>query len=174
MNPEIKIKQEERFKNTENMEQRYKQWAENLSYMVATMANIGQETGGEAFLQKVEEAVFEGGKAGAQRSKAAAGIGESETALDCHKIGQVFDAMDDSLGNFWGGYVEKSPKVLEKRLVTCPVAEGFSLAPVVCERLILAGAKGLLKVLNPKATIRFTELLPNGDDACCYRIEIED
>ena len=174
MNPEIRAKQEERFKDTENMEQRYRKWAENLSYMVATMANIGQETGGEAFLQKVEEAIFEGGKANAQWLKDAAGIGESETAVDCHKIGKVFDAMDDSLGNFWEGYVEKSPKVLEKRLVTCPVAEGFSLAPVVCERLILAGAQGLLETLNPKATVRFTEFLPNGDDACCYRIEIED
>lgn len=73
---------------------------------------------------------------------------ESETTLDCHKIGQVFDAMDDSLANFWDGYVEKSPKALEKRLVTCPVAEGFSLAPVICERLMLGGARGLLKALN--------------------------
>ena len=174
MKPEVKEAQEERFRNTENMAQRYKKWAENLSYMVATMANIGQETGGEAFLQKVEEAIFEGGKANAQWLKDTAGVGESETAVDCHKIGQVFDAMDDSLANFWDGYVEKSPKVLEKRLVTCPVAQGFSLSPVVCERLILAGAKGLLKALNPKATIHFTEFLPNGDDACCYRIEVEE
>lgn len=162
MNPEIKAQQEERFKNTENMEQRYKTWAENLASLVAVMANIGQETGGEEFLQKVEEAVFEGGKADAQKWKDAAGIGESETTLDCHEIGQVFDAMDDSLANFWDGYVEKSPKALEKRLVTCPVAEGFSLAPVICERLMLGGARGLLKALNPKATIRFTELMPKG------------
>ena len=174
MNPEVRAQQEERFNNTENMEQRYKKWAENLSYMVAAMAKIGQETGGEAFLQKVEEAIFEGGKANAQWLKDAAGIGESELSVDCHEIGKVFDAMDDSLANFWDGYVEKSSKVLEKRLATCPVAEGFSLAPVVCERLILAGAKGLLQALNPKANIRFTEFLPNGDGACCYRIEIGD
>jgi hypothetical protein len=58
--------------------------------------------------------------------------------------------------------------------VTCPVAEQFSLAPVVCERLILGGAQGLLRALNPKATFHFKELMPKGDDACCYRIDIEE
>jgi len=174
MKPEIKKMQEDRFRNTENMEKRYRAWAENLAGLVVLLVSIGQETGGEQFLKKVEEAVFEGSKADAKKWKDAAGIGESETALDGHKIGQVFDAMDDTLANFWDGYVEKSPKVLEKRVVTCPVAEPFSLAPVICERLILGGAQGLLKALNPKATFRFKELMPKGDDACCYRIEIED
>jgi len=172
MNPDIKNQQEERFKKTENMEKRYRAWAENLASLVALLVTIGQETGGEEFMQKVEEAVFEGSKADARKWKDAAGIGESETELDCTKICQVFDAMDDSLANFWDGYVEKTPRALEKRVVTCPVAEAFSLAPVVCERLILGGAQGLLKALNPKATFRFKELMPKGDDACCYRIEI--
>lgn len=174
MKPEIKEKQEERFSNTENMEKRYRAWAENLAGLVVLLVSIGQEVGGEEFLQKVEEAVFEGSKADAQKWKDVAGIGESETSLDCHKIAQVFDAMDDTLANFWDGYTEKSPKALEKRVVTCPVAEPFSLAPIICERLILGGAQGLLKALNSKAAFRFKELMPNGDDACCYRIEIED
>ena len=174
MNPEIKKKQEERFRNTENMETRYKAWAENMAGLVALLVTIGQEVGGEEFLRKVEEAVFEGSKADAQKWKDAAGIGTTEATLDCLKIGQVFDAMDDSLANFWDGYVEKSPKAFEKRVFTCPVADAFSLAPIICERIVASGGQGLAKALNPKATFRFTELMPKGDDACGYRIEIED
>jgi len=55
-----------------------------------------------------------------------------------------------------------------------PVAEAFSLAPVVCERVIAGGAGGLVQALNPKANFRFTELIPKGDDACHYRIELTD
>jgi hypothetical protein len=59
-------------------------------------------------------------------------------------------------------------------VVTCPAAEAFSLAPVICERIILAGARGYLKALNPKAEMEFTELMPKGDAACRYRIEIKE
>jgi hypothetical protein len=97
-----------------------------------------------------------------------------ETASDCLAIGKVFDTMDDSLANFWDGYIEKSPKAFEKRVVTCPAAEAFSMAPIICERVIASAAQGLVKALNPKATFRFTELMPKGDDSCRYRIEIED
>ena len=82
--------------------------------------------------------------------------------------------MDYSLANFWDGYVEKTPKAFEKRILTCPVAEALSAAPVVCERFIASGARGSIKALNPKANIQFTELLPKGDDVCRYRIEIEE
>ncbi len=174
MKQEIKDKQEKRFKNTENMEERYKAWTENMAGLVSLLVTVGQEVGGEQFMSKVEEAIFEGSKLDAQKWKDAAGIGETETTLDCLKMGSVMDAMDDSLANFWDGYVEKSPKAFEKRIVTCPVAEAFSMAPVICERLILGGVKGLLNALNPKATFCFTELMPNGDDCCRYRIEIED
>lgn len=174
MKPEIKEEQEKRFKNTENMEDRYKAWTENMAGLVSVLVTVGQEVGGDEFLNKVEEAIFEGSKLDAQKWKDAAKIGEAEKNLDCLKIGQVFDKMDDSLANFWDGYIEKTPYVFEKRVVTCPVAEAFSIAPVVCERLILSGAQGLLEALNPKATFSFTELMPNGDDACCYRIELEE
>ncbi len=174
MKPEHKEMQEERFKNTENMDQRYRAWAENMASLVALMAIIGQETGGDEFIRRVEETIFEGSKLDVQKYKDAAGITDTDTPADCLTLGKLMDAVDDSLANFWDGYVEKSPKVFEKRVVTCPVAEAFSLAPVVCERVIAAGAKGYVKALNPKADIRFTELMPNGDDACCYRIEIED
>ena len=174
MKPEVKAMQEERFRDTEGMEERYKTWAENLAGLVALLVTVGQEVGGEEFLSKVEEAIFEGSKSDAQKWKDAAGIKESETTLDCLKIGQVFDALDDSLANFWDGYVEQSAKAFEKRVVTCPVAEGFSINPVICERLIASGAQGLLKALNPKATLRFAELMPKGGDCCRYRIEIED
>ena len=174
MKPEIKEIQEERFRDTEHMEERYKAWAENMARLVALLVTVGQEVGGDQFLSKVEEAIFEGSKSDAQKWKDAAGIGESETTLDCLKIGQVFDVLDDSLANFWDGYIEKSAKAFEKRIVTCPVAEGFSMSPVICERLILSGAQGLLRALNSRATLRFTELMPKGDDCCRYRIEIED
>ena len=118
MNPDIKKKQEERFRNTEGMEKRYKAWAENMAGLVALLVTIGQEVGGEEFLRKVEAAVFEGSKADAQKWKDAAGIGETESTPDCLTIGRVFDAMDDSLANFWDGYIEKSPKVFEKRVFT--------------------------------------------------------
>ena len=67
MKPEIKNRQEERFRDTEDMETRYKAWAENMAGLVALLVTIGQEVGGEAFLRKVEEAVFEGSKADAQK-----------------------------------------------------------------------------------------------------------
>ena len=174
MKQEVKDMQEERFKNTENMEERYKAWAENMAWLVALMTSIGQEVGGEEFMRKVEEAIFEGSKLDVQGYRGAAGIAETEAAADCITIGKLFDVIDDSLANFWDGYVEKSPKVFEKRVVTCPVADAFSMAPIVCERVIASGARGYVKALNPKADIRFTELMPKGDDACCYRIEIEE
>ena len=174
MKPEMKEMQEDRFRNTENMEERYRNWAENMASLVALMTVIGQETGGEEFLRRVEETIFEGSKLDVQRYKDAAGIGETETEPDCLILGKLMDAVDDSLANFWDDYVEKSPKVFEKRVVTCPVAHAFAMAPVVCERIIAAGARGYLKALNPKAEIEFTELIPKGDDACRYRIEIQE
>jgi len=174
MKPEIKEKQEERFRKTANMEKRYRNWAENLAGLVAVLVSVGQETGGEAFLQKVEETIYEGSKLDLQKYKVAAGISDADTPADCLVLGRLMDAVDDSLANFWDGYEEKSPGALEKRVVTCPVAEAFSLAPVVCERIIAAGARGYIQGLNPKAKFRFTKLMPNGDDACCYRIELED
>ncbi len=174
MKPEIKEKQEERFRNTGNMEERYKAWAENMAALVALLITVGQEVGGEDFMRKVEDAIFEGTKLDAQKWKEAAGIGDMETAPDCLTIGKVFDTMDDSLANFWDGYIEKSPKAFEKRVVTCPAAEAFSMAPIICERVIASAAQGLVKALNPKAAFRFTELMPKGDDSCRYRIEIED
>ena len=174
MKPELKEAQEERFRNTQNMDQRYRAWAENMASLVALMAVIGQETGGDEFIRRVEETIFEGSKLDVQKYKDAAGITDTDTPADCLTLGKLMDAVDDSLANFWDGYVEKSPKVFEKRVVTCPVAEAFSLAPIVCERVIASGARGYIKSLNPKADIKFTELIPKGDDACCYRIEIED
>jgi hypothetical protein len=174
MKPEMKAEQEERFRNTENMEERYRAWAENMASLVAIMTIVGQETGGEEFLRKVEEVIFEGSKLDVQRYKDAAGIGETEAAPDCLVLGKLMDAVDDSLANFWDGYIEKSPKIFEKRVVTCPVADAFAMAPAVCERIIAAGARGYLKALNPRAEIEFTELIPKGDDACRYRIQIKE
>ncbi len=174
MKPEMKEMQEERFSNTENMAQRYRAWAENMASLVSIMAIIGQETGGDEFMRRVEETIFEGSKLDVERYKDAAGIGENETEVDCLTLGNLYDAIDDSLANFWDGYVEKSPKVFEKEVVTCPVAEAFSMAPVVCERIIASGARGYVKALNPKADIHFKKLMPKGDDVCRYRIEIED
>ena len=174
MNPEMKTKQEERFRNTDNMEGRYRAWAENMASLVALMAIIGQETGGEEFIRRVEETIFEGSKLDVQKYKDAAGITDTDTPADCLTLGKLMDAVDDSLANFWDGYVEKSPNVFEKEVVTCPVAEAFSLAPVVCERIIASGARGYIKAVNPKADIRFEKLIPKGDDVCRYRIEIKD
>jgi len=173
MKQEIKDMQEKRFKETKNMEKRYRAWAENMASIVALMASIGEETGGEEFLRRVEEAIFDSSRLNGERYKEAAGI-SPQTEVDCLAIGELCDKMDYSLANFWDGYVEKTPKAFEKRILTCPVAEALSTAPVVCERFIASGARGSIKALNPKANIRFTELLPKGDDVCRYRIEIEE
>ena len=55
---------------------------------------------------------------------------------------------------------------------TNPVAEAFSMAPVICERIIASGLRDYVKALNLKAEVRLTELMSKGDDACRYRIEI--
>ena len=171
MKQEIKAMQEKRFANTQNMEERYKNWANTSASLMALMVTVGQELCGEEFLRRVEEVLFENSKANAHKRKDAAGIRETP---DCLAIAKVFDKIDDSLANFWDGYVEKSPTVLEKRILTCPMAEAFSIAPVICERVIAAAARGMLKGLNPKADITFTELMSKGDNVCCYRIEIKD
>ena len=55
---------------------------------------------------------------------------------------------------------------------TNTVAEAFSMAPVICERVTASGLEGYVKALNPKAEVRLTELMSRGDDACRCRIEI--
>jgi len=57
---------------------------------------------------------------------------------------------------------------------TNPVAEAFSMAPVICEWVVVNGLKGYVKALNPKAEVRLTGLMSRGDDACRYWIEIKD
>ena len=145
-----------------------------MASIAALMASIGEETGGEEFLRRVEEAIFDSSRLNGERYKEAKGISQTQTEVDCLAIGELCDKMDNSLANFWDGYVEKTPKAFEKRILTCPVAEALSAAPVVCERFIASGARGSIKALNPKANIRFTELLPKGDDVCRYRVEIEE
>ena len=57
-----------------------------------------------------------------------------------------------------------------------PVVVALNMAPVICEWVVAGGLtgglKGYVKALNPKAEVRFTELMSRDDDACRYRIEI--
>jgi hypothetical protein len=87
-------------------------------------------------------------------------------------IGKILDVVDESLDNYWDGYVENSPTGFEKQIINCPIAQIFSAAPDICERLFPAMAQGLVSKINPNATAKFYEFLCNGGKSCHYRVEI--
>lgn len=148
-------------------EQVYKNWTETLAYWIAIMFNVGKEVAGETFVQRLEEEFYQGGARQGRRLSSLLGV----TGTDCTAIGTVLDAVDESFGNYWDGYVENSTEAFEKRITTCPVAKPFSRAPEICSRLIAAGGRGIAASINPDTDFRFSELISKGDETCHYRVE---
>jgi hypothetical protein len=150
------------------MEQVYKNWTEFLAHWVTIMFKVGKEMAGEAFVQKVEEELYQGSLRLGTALRSQMGV----EGTDCTAIGRVFDAVDESMANYWDGHVENTPGGFEKHITTCPVAKTFSRDPEICARFMTAGARGVVASINPDATFCMEELIPKGDKSCHYRIEI--
>ncbi len=151
------------------MEEAYHNWMINLAQWVTVMVQVGKEVAGETFLNRLEEVFYKGGLTLGAQQHSRLGI----AGTDCAAIGRIFDAVDESLANYWDGYVENSASAFEKHLTTCPVAEVFSRAPEICTRLMAAGGRGLATSVDPNATFRMDECMAEGDRTCHYRVEIE-
>ena len=93
MKQESKDRQEKLFADAENMEQRYKNWANTLASMMALMVSVGQELCGEQFISRVENLLFENSRANAHKHKDAAGI-KADEVPDCIALGKIFDRID--------------------------------------------------------------------------------
>ena len=158
----------------EEMGQRYKNWMEALARQVVALFRVGKEVGGEQFVQRLRETFRESGCKGASRLMSLTGS-KPEDFKDCSGLAKVHDYIDDRYANFWGDYVENSPKGFEKELNTCPIAKYWSKEPDLCEILFGDSLKGFAETLNPKfQTSGFTKLLTKGDKCCRYRIEMKD
>ncbi len=155
-----------------DMGERYKNWMEALARWTVIAIAVGKEVAGEAYLKRLEEEFYNGGRRNVRHWTEVVGL--EETAPDCMALGKIMDAVDDSFANWWDGYVENSPKAFEKHILTCPVAKAFRREPDFCERLVGASALGMLQGLNPKAHITFDKFLSKGDETCHYRIEIKE
>lgn len=158
--------------STADMEKRYKAWVDALANMFVSAIKIGEDLAGDAYMQRLEDELRARGRKSGKRFADAVGV--QGTEADCVGIGKVLDCIDDTMGNWWDGYVENSPEAFEKHIVSCPVAKAWSEAPEICQRLIAADVQGIVESLNPKATVSFHELLTTGDKTCHYRVEIED
>jgi hypothetical protein len=150
-------------------EQVYKNWMNTLAQWVAVMYTVGKETGGEAFVQKVEGELRQTSMKEGERLRSRL---HTEHA-NCMQIGEIMNGIDKSMGNYWDGYVENSPTGFEKHVTTCPVAHILSRAPEVCTRLMEASGKGLVAGINPKATFRMDTAISQGDKTCNVRIEMK-
>ena len=156
--------------NQIDMGERYKNWMETLVRFTVITFNVGAEVARESYLKKLEEEFYKSGARAAKHWREIAGLKRAEP--DCIALGTLMDAVDDSFANWWDGYVENSPTAFEKHILSCPCAEQLKRAPVFCERMVVAQSRGLLGVLNPKATITWNKFLSRGDHTCNYRIEI--
>ncbi|MCX6000874.1 MAG: L-2-amino-thiazoline-4-carboxylic acid hydrolase [Chloroflexi bacterium] len=147
----------------------YKNWMHTLAQWVAVMYTVGKETGGEAFVQKVEGELRRTSMKEGERLRSRL---QAED-VDCMRIGKIMDGVDESFGNYWEGYVENSPSCFEKHITTCPVAHILSGAPEICTRLLLASGQGLIAGVNPDATFRMDTTMSQGDKTCHYRVEVK-
>lgn len=147
----------------------YKTWTELLAKVNAAMYNIGNELAGEAFVKRMEEALFEEGARMTRETVQHLGI----TGTDCMAVGKIADAMDQSMGISWDGFIEQSPTRYSKDVTSCPIAEFFSVAPDLCVLLVPAFTRGFCSVINPDVTYRLEGCLANGDKTCGVRFEMK-
>ena len=156
----------------EEMGKRYKNWTRGLAYQLMVLYRVGKETGGEQFIERLKEEFFKIGRESARSSMAATGTTQ-EDYKDCSSMPKICDRIDDSLANFWDGYVENSPTAFEKEIKTCPVAKGYSMEPDFCDVILGQFVKGVAHEANPQfKTDGFSKLLVKGDNCCRYRIEV--
>ena len=99
-----------------------------------------------------------------------------EDFKDCSGgLPRIWDSIDDSMANFWDGYVENTATAFEKEVKTCPVAKQWSDEPEFCGVILKEFLKGVADELNPKFnTDGFSKLIVKGDDCCRYRFELKD
>ena len=158
----------------EEMGKRYRNWTEALARQVTLLYKIGKEVGGEAFVERLKEEYYKGGKKGAKMWMALSQT-EPEDFVDCMALPRIHDTIDDTFANFWDGYIEHTPQAFEKELKTCPVARIWSREPDLCEVMLGASLEGMLEELNPKfKTEGFSKLLTKGDAVCRFRVELEE
>ncbi len=156
----------------EEMGKRYKNWTETLASQMALLFRVGKETGGNKFVEKLKEELYNQGKEDAVILKKLA-IGKEQKFADCGWFGKQADLIDDMFANFWHGYIEHTPEAFEKEIYTCPVARLWSNTPELCD-IISWRLWGMTEILNPKIKVKgFSKLLTRGDHVCRYRIELE-
>lgn len=156
------------------MGKRYKNWTNSLALQMVMMYRVGKEVGGEAFVEKLKAEYRKFGENMVPIMMKLSGTTEQDFK-DCIGLGKFIDYIDDSLANFWDGYEENSPKVFEKKILTCPLTELWSQEPDLCEVMLHEMFGGVLKTLNPKFKSEgFKQLLVKGDNCCHYRMELEE
>lgn len=160
--------------SSEEMGKRYKNWTDALAYQMMVLYRVGKETGGNNFIKRLKEEYFKIGQNTAKGLKAAIGA-KDEDFQDCKAVPNICDRLDDSLANFWDGYIENTTKAFEKEIKTCPVARRWSKEPDFCDLMFGEMVKGVANALNPQfKTEGFNKLLVRGDECCRYRIEMSD
>ncbi|MCK9275571.1 MAG: hypothetical protein M0P57_10840 [Syntrophales bacterium] len=154
------------------MGKRYKNWTNGLAHQMMVLYRVGKETGGEKFIERLKEEYFRIGRQSALSSMRATGT-TKEDFKDCSSLSKICDLIDDSMANFWDGYVENTAGALEKEIKTCPVVKSWSKEPEICDVLLGEFVKGVAYELNPQfKTDGFSKLLVKGDNCCRYRIEL--
>ena len=158
----------------EEMGKRYKNWLDMLGRQVLIMYRVGKELAGDQFIERLKEEYYKDGQKGAHKWMVATGT-KLDDFQDCMALAKVQDAIDDTLANFWDGYVEHTPQAFEKELKTCPMTRMWSREPEICEILVASSLKGMIAELNPKfKSDGFTKLLPKGDPCCRFRVTLEE
>jgi hypothetical protein len=158
----------------EEMCKRYKNWMEMLARYVVMAYNTGKEVGGEEYVERLKEEFRTAGQRSV-RMWMALSNSTPEDMVDCRGLAKLQDCIDDSLANFWNGYIECTPKAFEKEVYTCPIAGIWSKQPELCEILLYASLSGMQERLNPRFKAKgFSKLLVKGDRTCRFRTEMED
>jgi hypothetical protein len=160
--------------NDEEMGKRYKNWTESLAMQMMMLYKVGKEVGGEKFVERLKQEYKKQGKWAARAYMAATGTSK-EDFKDCMNLPKIQDLMDDTYANYWNGYIENSPKAFEKEVYTCPAARSWSKEPELCAFCISELCAGMVEELNPRFKFKgFSKLMPKGEKACRFRVEMED
>jgi len=157
--------------NEEEMGKRFKNWTEGLAFQMMILYRVGKETGGEKFMERLKEEYFKMGKNSARLMMKRTSTTKQDYK-DCSRLSNICDSIDDSMANFWDGYVENSAQAFEKEIITCPVVKSYSMEPDFCDVILGEFVRGVAKEANPEFTTEgFSKLLVKGDNCCRYRIE---